>query len=168
MSSYFPPLTDDTPGMAAVRALVDHYAPDTPRNDYLIEGFIEGMILFEALKRAYSSGDMTQAGVVAAAKSIGELDFGGIAPNESYVGSANDRLQRKVWMSRPDPEGLAAGTRGTGTRLTDPAYTHPIAAAFVFRRGVLQARMNGALSPATSPRRRRCLDHRRVGRVSSA
>ncbi|MCY4371775.1 MAG: ABC transporter substrate-binding protein [bacterium] len=132
VSSYFPPLTDDTPGMAAVRALVDQYAPDTPRNDYLIEGFIEGMILFEALKRAYSSGDMTQAGVVAAAKSIEELDFGGIAPNESYVGSANDRLQRKVWISRPDPEGLAAGTTGTGTRLTDPAYTHPVAAAFVF------------------------------------
>ena len=64
-SSYFPPLVDDTPGMAAVRALLDQYAPDSPHNDYLIEGFIEGIILFEALERAYESGDMTQAGVLA-------------------------------------------------------------------------------------------------------
>ncbi len=132
VSSYFPPLTDDAPGMAKVRALIDRYVPDAPRNDYLIEGVIEAMILFEALKLAYENGDMTQAGVLAAAKSIEELDFGGIAPSESYVGSANERLQRKVWISRPDPEGLAAATTGTGTRLTDPAYTHPVAAAYVF------------------------------------
>ncbi len=132
VSGYFPPLTDDTPGMARIRALIDEFAADAPRNDYLIEGFIEGMILFEALNRAYESGDMTQTGVLAAAKSIEELDFGGIAPNESYVGSANDRLQRQSWISRPDPEGLAAGTTGTGTRLTDAAYTHPVAAAYVF------------------------------------
>ena len=132
VSSYFPPLTDDTPGMARVRELMDQYAPDTPPIDYVIEGFVEGRILLEALNRAYENGDMTQAGVLAAAKSIEVLDFGGIAPNESYVGPANDRLQRKVWISRPDPEGLAAGTTGTGTRLTDPAYTHPVAAEYVF------------------------------------
>ena len=132
VSGYFPPLTDDTPGMAEVRSLLDQYASDAPRIDYLIEGFIEGRILLEALNRAYENGDMTQAGVLAAAKSIEELDFDGIAPNESYVGSANDRLQRQVWISRPDPEGLAAGTTGSGTRLTDPAYTHPVAAEYVF------------------------------------
>ena len=131
-SSYFPPLVDDTPGMAAVRALLDQYAPDSPRNDYLIEGFIEGIILFEALGRAYESGDMTQAGVLAAAKSIEDLDFGGIAPNESYVGGANERLQRQVWISRPDPEGLAAGTTGMGLSVIESAYTHPVAADYVF------------------------------------
>lgn len=132
VSAYFPPLTDDTPGMERVRALLDQYAPDVPRIDYLIEGFIEGMILFEALNRAYESGDMTQAGVLAAAKSIEELDFDGIAPSESYVGGPNERLQRQVWISRPDPEGLVAGTSGSGTRLTDPAYTHPVAAGYHF------------------------------------
>ena len=131
-SSYFPPLVDDTPGMAALRALMDEYAPDIPQNDYVIEGFVEGMILFEALKRAYDNGDMTQAGVLAAAKSIEELDFGGIAPNESYVGSANERLQRQVWISRPDPGGLAAGTTGTGLAVIEAAFTHPVASEYVF------------------------------------
>ncbi len=31
---------------------------------------------------AYSSGDMTQAGVAAVAKSVEELDYGGIAPED--------------------------------------------------------------------------------------
>ena len=131
-SSYFPPLVDDTPGMAAVRALLDQYAPDVPRNDYPIEGFIEGIMLLEALERAYENGDLTQSGVLAAAKSIEELDFGGIAPNESYVGGANERLQRQVWISRPDPEGLATGATGTGLSVIEPAYVHPVAADYVF------------------------------------
>ena len=130
--AYFPPLTDDSPGMQNVRDLMTQYAPDVPQNDYIIEGFIEAIILHEALKIAYENGDMTQAGVLAAAKTIEEIDFNGIAPSESYVGGANERLQRQIWIHRPDPEGYAAGTTGTGTRVIESFYTHPIAADYVF------------------------------------
>ncbi|MDE0122772.1 MAG: ABC transporter substrate-binding protein [bacterium] len=131
-ASYFPPYTDDSPGMQNLRDLMAQYAPEVPPIDYVIEGFVEGMILFEALKVAYENGDMTQRGVLAAAKSMEEVDFGGIAPNESYVGSPNERLQRQTWINRPDPEGLAAGTTAIGTRVIESYYTHPIAADYVF------------------------------------
>ena len=60
------------------------------------------------------------------------MDFGGIAPNESYVGGANERLQRQSWIQRPDPEGFAAGATGTGLMVIESFYTHPIAAEYVF------------------------------------
>lgn len=131
-SGYFPALVDDTPAMQNIRDLMVQYAPEVPANDYVIEGFVEAMILHEALKIAYENGDMTQRGVLAAAKSIKEIDFNGIAPNESYVGGANERLQRQIWISRPDPEGLATGTTGTGLSVIESFYTHPIAADYVF------------------------------------
>ena len=170
VSSYFPPLTDDTPGMAEVRALIEEYAPDAPRNDYLIEGIIEGMILFEALNRAYERGDMTQAGVLAAAKSIEDLDFGGIAPNESYVGSADERLQRKVWISRPDPEGLAAGTTGYRNPAHGPCVHASGRRRVRVRRGVLQTVMstNGSIMEFTAAATGRPSERPRLDRMNDA
>ena len=130
--SYFPEYSDDSPGMAMLRDVMDRYAPDVPKSAYLIEGFVEGLMMLRALEIAYEAGDMTQAGVLAAAKSIEELDFEGIAPTERYAGEPNDIVQRTIWIGRPDPEGLAAGTSGTGTRTIESFYTHPVAADYVF------------------------------------
>ena len=75
---------------------------------------------------------MTQAGVLAAAKSIEELDFDGVAPTERCAGDPNDIVQRTIWIGRPDPEGLVSGTAGTGTRTIESFYTHPVPADYVF------------------------------------
>ena len=59
------------------------------------------------------------------------MTFNGLAPDETYVGEPNDRLQRAQFISRPDPAGLAGGT-STGTALVESHYTSPSAAAFEF------------------------------------
>lgn len=130
--SYFPSYSVDTPGMARLRGVMEQYATDVPKSEYLIEGFVEGLMMLRALEIAYEAGDMTQAGVLAAAKSIEELDFDGVAPTERYKGEPNNIVQRQIWIGRPDPESLAAGTSGTGTRTVESLYTHPVAADYVF------------------------------------
>lgn len=104
---------------------------DAPPTDYYGEGFVEAIILHQALLRAYENGDMTQAGVLAAAKSLEMVDFGaagfdGLAPNESYVGEPNDIVQRKVNILRPDLEAP------TGSSLVERDYTSETAAAYEF------------------------------------
>ena len=130
--AYFPPYTDDTPGMANVRDVMDRYAPDAPKSTYLVEGFIEGFLMLRVLEIAYAAGDLTQAGVLAAAKSIEELDFDGVAPTERYAGEPNDIVQRTIWIGRADPQGLAEGIDATGIRTIESFYTHPVAADYVF------------------------------------
>lgn len=128
----FPDYSDDTPGMARLREVMELYAPDAPQSAYLVEGYLEGFMMLRVLEIAYEAGDMTQAGVLAAAKSIEELDFDGAAPAERYAGDPNDIVQRTIWIGRPDPGGLAAGTSGTGTRTIESSYIHPVAADYVF------------------------------------
>ncbi len=106
-------------------------AAGAPATDYYTEGIVEASILHAALVKAYENGDMTRAGVLAAGKSLDNVDFGGLAPAESYAGEANDRLQRKGYIFKPDPEGLAAGT-SAGTIQVESEYTSDIAAAYTF------------------------------------
>jgi ABC-type branched-subunit amino acid transport system substrate-binding protein len=129
ISQYYTPWATDTPGNQMVRDLVE--AAGQPPLDYYAEGFIEAKIMHEALLAAHESGDMTQAGVLAAAKSLESVTFDGLAPDETYVGEANERLQRLQYISRPDLEGLAGGT-STGATLIETDYTSPTAAAFEF------------------------------------
>ncbi len=102
-----------------------------PVSDFYFEGLIEAKILEAALRAAYDSGDLTRAGVLAAAKSLEEVDFGGLAPSETYVGADNERIQRKGTVFRPDPEGLAAGENGGRIDLVTN-YTSDLAANFEF------------------------------------
>jgi ABC-type branched-subunit amino acid transport system substrate-binding protein len=102
-----------------------------PVSDYYFEGIIEAKILEAALRQAYANGDMTRQGVLDAAKSLENVSFDGLGPDESYAGADNDRLQRQGYIFRPDPEGLAAGTSG-GTMQVESLYTSDIAAAYEF------------------------------------
>jgi hypothetical protein len=129
ISQYYAPWGADTEGNQAVRDLVE--AAGQPPLDYYAEGVIEATILHQALQAAYDAGDLTQAGVLAAAKALESVSFGGMAPDETYVGEPNDRVQRAQFISRPDPEGLAGGT-STGATLIESMYTSPIAEAYEF------------------------------------
>ena len=129
-SAYISPWSSDAPGMKELRDLFAELRPDAPAHDYYGEGFVEASILHAALQKAYDNGDLTQAGVVAAAKSLENVDFGGIGPAETYVGEPNDRLQRQSLMFRPDPADLDAG--GSGTTVVEDFFTSDIAAAYEF------------------------------------
>ena len=95
-------------------------------SDYYGEGFVEATILHRALEKAYENGDMTQSGVLAAAKSLESVDFNGLAPTEQYVGEPNDIVQRQINILKPD---LSAPT---GSVVVETNYTSDIAAAYEF------------------------------------
>ncbi|MDH3463401.1 MAG: ABC transporter substrate-binding protein, partial [Acidimicrobiia bacterium] len=101
-------------------------AAGAPPTDYYGEGFVEATILHRALQVAYDNGDMTQAGVLAAAKSLETVDFDGLAPSESYVGEPNDIVQRQINILRPDLDAP------TGSMIVEYNYTSPTAAAYEF------------------------------------
>ena len=98
--------------------------------DYYAEGVIEATILHQALLAAHEAGDMTQAGVLAAAKSLESVTFDGLAPDETYVGEPNDRLQRAQFISRLIL--LVWPGTSTGVTLVESEYTSPAAEAFEF------------------------------------
>ena len=78
VSQYYAPWATDTPGNAAVRELVEAAGADPL--DYYAEGVIEASILHQALQAAYDAGDMTQSGVLAAAKAVGIGDLRRVGP----------------------------------------------------------------------------------------
>jgi ABC-type branched-subunit amino acid transport system substrate-binding protein len=123
-SSYYEPWDGESGGAANVREVMT--AAGAPPADYYGEGFIEASILHQVLQAAYDSGDMTQAGVLAAAKTLTSVEFDGLGPTETYTGEPNDIVQRSQWMTRPSLDSE------TGTMIVESNYTSEIAAAYEF------------------------------------
>ena len=130
--SYYEGWSGTSPGTEDAKAAMLARRPDTTPLDFYMGGMVEAQMTHAALEAAYNAGDMTQAGVLAAAKAIENLEFNGLAPNETYVGDANTQLQRAIHIIKPDPEGLAGGTSG-GTMIVEHSYTADIAANYDFQ-----------------------------------
>ena len=131
-SAYYGLWDMDTPGVEEAKQLIlDSGRFDAPTS-YPIEGFVEGTIMRAALEKAYENGDMTQAGVLAAAKSLESVDLNGLGPDEAYVGSNNEQVQRysaAIW--KPDPEALASGA-SSGEQVLETNYSNAITQAYEF------------------------------------
>jgi ABC-type branched-subunit amino acid transport system substrate-binding protein len=127
---YYEPWGGTSAGAQAVRDLMAEQRPDLPPFDYYGEAVIEATILHEGLLKAYENGDMTQSGVLAAVKSIESLDFNGLGPAETYVGTPNEQLQRIGHIVQPSLEDLADG--GSGTIVLESNYSGPTAQGYVF------------------------------------
>ncbi len=130
-SGYTSVWTSDAPGVVEAKELVEGAGVLERPTSAILEGFVEARIMHAALEAAYEAGDMTQAGVLNAAKSLEEVDFNGLAPNESYVGEPNDQLQRSSVIFEPDLEGFTSGESGGETVLAEN-YTSGIAADYDF------------------------------------
>lgn len=128
VSFYGTPWADGNPGITAFSEGV--LGAGLPASEFFTEGAIEATIVHATLAAAIASGDLTQAGVLAAGKSLENVDMQGLAPNERYTGSMNDQLQRVSNIVAPDPAGLAAG--GTGFSLLEGNYTHQSVADYDF------------------------------------
>ena len=89
--------TDDTPGMTEVVEGMRAKRPDAPVSDVYIIGWINGYIVQQILEQAVANGDMTRAGVVAAANEI-TADLKGLAPNQTWAGDPNDFIVRESYM----------------------------------------------------------------------
>lgn len=130
-SSYTNVWTSDAPGVVEAKQLLeDSGRLERPSSAYF-EGFVEASIMHAVLEAAYEAGDMTQAGVLAAAKSLEEVDLNGLAPNESYVGDPNDYVQRTSNIFQPDLEGFLAGETA-GETVVAENFTSDLVADYDF------------------------------------
>ncbi|MEA2024777.1 MAG: ABC transporter substrate-binding protein, partial [Actinomycetota bacterium] len=127
---YMQPWGGDSAGMALTMQLVEASGADIPPNDYVGLGVIEAMTVHAALEAAYASGDMTRAGVLAALRTLDNVDYQGAAPAENYTGSTSDQVQRAVTLWRPSVANLEAG--GSGSEIVENDFVGPTAAAFDF------------------------------------
>jgi ABC-type branched-subunit amino acid transport system substrate-binding protein len=131
-SGYYGSWSSDAPGVADAKEQVEAAGVLERPNSAILEGFVEAMIMHAALEAAYQAGDMTQAGVLAAAKSLENVDLNGLGPNETYVGDANTQLQRvSASIFQPDLEGFTSGENGGETLLVEN-YTSGLTADYDF------------------------------------
>ena len=102
LSALFSPLGADVDGMDEVVAVLADAYPDRFPSDGVVEGFLEYSAARQVLEEAAAAGDLTPAGVVAAAGRIDELSFGGIGPVNRYSGDPNADVSRATAVYRPD------------------------------------------------------------------
>ena len=94
-----------------------------PNGAYTI-GWVWQYPIFALLTESVASGDLRRANIASIAGTLDSVDYEGMLPTRSYVGEANDNIERSSLVNSVDPEspdGL--------TPLTD-AFTSEIAAGF--------------------------------------
>ncbi len=122
MSALMAPLGADVDGMDGVVAvLADTYPYRYPAAG-MVEGYLEFSVARRVLERAAELGDLTPAGVVAAAGEIGSLSYQGLSPSNLFSGEANSSVTRATAIYQPD-KGMFDGQGGLGARLRDGAVS---------------------------------------------
>ena len=108
--------TGDAPGMTDMVAELQARIPDKPLSDVYTVGWTEAMATHQILEAAAAAGDLTRAGVIAAANST-TVDYGGLAPSQSYGGDINDYIVRESYMFdiQADLFDVAATVAGGGS-----------------------------------------------------
>ncbi|MFK7920051.1 MAG: hypothetical protein AB8G14_18395, partial [Ilumatobacter sp.] len=82
--------------------------PDAVMSDFFIIGWTNGIIVQQILEAAVESGDLTRAGVTAAALAT-EVDLKGIAPNQNWTGEPNDFIVRESYLFDVDASVYTSG-----------------------------------------------------------
>jgi ABC-type branched-subunit amino acid transport system substrate-binding protein len=141
---YQVPWGTDVPGMDEVREAMLAARPDLRPSDAFITGWQEATIMEAVLRQAAENGDMTRAGIKAAALSLEGIDFQGLAPPQSYAGEPNDYVTREIAMFKPDKalydeaggaeQTLSSAPNGgtTGSQLVEDFFVSDVAAGFEF------------------------------------
>ncbi len=140
-SGYYQTWGGDSPGMEAMIAALAEDYPDRVPTDGFQVGWMEALVIERILRAAADSGDMTRAGVLAAATAITEFDLQGIAPNQPNVDDWNDNVVRETLVYKADlalydsgggSTGTIAGGGNAGLTLVKDAFTSEAAAQHDF------------------------------------
>ena len=88
------------------------------------------------LEQALANGDMIRAGVVQAASEV-EIDFQGLAPNQSFFGEYNDIVVRESYIYDVRAEEfniapLSGGVGSTGMFVEEGPFAAEVTEGFVF------------------------------------
>jgi ABC-type branched-subunit amino acid transport system substrate-binding protein len=132
--------SDDSPGMTEVVEGMRAQKPDAPVSDVYVIAWTEGYATQQILEKAAANGDMTRAGIVAAAKDPTlEIDFHGLSPNQTFGGDPNDFIVRESYMydidiSKYTPDGTVSDPEAAtgGVLLTDGPFVSDTAADYEF------------------------------------
>lgn len=135
-STYIVTWGTDVPGMAEVVEQMTAAQPDLAVSDVYILGWTEAMITQTILEQAAANGDMTRAGIVAAANEV-SVDFGGLAPAQTWSGDPNDFIVREsyiydVSLDAFNPVTLGEGGGTTGWELLEGPYTGEVVSGYTF------------------------------------
>ena len=84
-------------GMQELLDVMREYRPDASWDDFYIISWIQGYVVHQILDQAISNGNITRAGVLAAANQV-TADLNGLAPNQSWVGNPNDNVVRETYL----------------------------------------------------------------------
>lgn len=136
----------DVPGMGPLREAMLASRPDLRPSDAFVVGWLEAKLAEEVLRVAAANGDMTRAGIKAAALSIEGFSFDGLAPDQSYSPSddPNAYSTREIAMFKPNLEkyqaagganqtiGTAPDGGTTGSDLIQDFFVGDVAANFDF------------------------------------
>lgn len=87
----------------AHRAMQEAFGEGHPDNDGWTFGWMISYPLKATLEAAFAAGDLTRAGIVAAAADV-TVDYEGALPSKTYGGDADDTVQRVTTIGVPDPE----------------------------------------------------------------
>jgi hypothetical protein len=96
------PLGADVQGMDAVVEILKEKYPNRYPAAGMVEGYLEFSVTKRVLEYAAELGDLTPAGVVAAAQGIGSLSYEGLSPPNLFSGDANSSVTRATAIYRPD------------------------------------------------------------------
>lgn len=133
----------DTAGMTEMIEGMRSKRPEAALSDAYIIGWTEGMATKALLEQAAANGDMTRAGVVAALQNV-NVDFKGLAPDQTWSGVPNDFIVREsfiydVSLAEFDPTATVQADSGTGFTLLTGPYVGDIAAGFDFQKACFSA-----------------------------
>ena len=127
---------EDVPGMAEVVEEMTAARPDLAAVRRLRLRLDRGEITHAILEQAAANGDMTRAGIVAAANEV-TVDFNGLAPTQTWAGEPNDYIVRESYMYDVDLDAfnlipMGEGVGDTGSVLLEGPYTGELAANFTY------------------------------------
>jgi len=127
----------DSPGMTSMIDGMRAKRPDAVLSDTYIISWTEGIATKSVLEQAAANGDMTRAGIVAALQEV-NVDFQGLAPDQTWSGEPNDFVIRESYLYDVDAAEYSSGATvsddgaGTGFTLLEGPYVGDIAANYDF------------------------------------
>jgi ABC-type branched-subunit amino acid transport system substrate-binding protein len=136
----------DVPGMQPIVDALLEARPELRPSDAFVIGWIEAQLTEEILRTAAESGDMTRAGIKAAALSIEGFDLQGLAPDQSWSppDDPNTYATRAIAIFDPNlaayteaggaTQTIGAAPNGgtTGSDLVEDFFVGEVAAAYDF------------------------------------
>ncbi|HSQ37841.1 MAG TPA: ABC transporter substrate-binding protein [Acidimicrobiia bacterium] len=132
-TAYWLPWMTDSPGHTAMRAAAEaaERPPEAASAAYSA-GWTMQYPIKAALESAIANGDLTRAGIAAAASQLTDVDYEGMLPNRGFAGTAAEDAWRGITVNGvvpENPDGLASVMPGPDAA---EIWTGPTAAAYDF------------------------------------